>query len=106
MANIIGLAVTVIMVMPYVGNGLPSNSVADGNWKIGGSESSLNQSNESWDSEIDEMSFWNEALTQSDVTSIIRFIKCHCIAYTDATFPEKSNIIARYYGLVSKQVTH
>ena len=69
---------------------LPSDSIADGTWKIGQG----GYTPESWTGEIDEMSFWSEALTQADVTAL--YASTNGIAFTDATFPEKSNIIAHY----------
>ena len=70
---------------------LPSDSLADGNWKIG---QAVSYTPESWTGEIDEMSFWSEALTSSDVTAL--YASSSGIAFTDSTFPEKSNIIAHY----------
>ena len=70
--------------------GLPSDSLADGNWRIGQG----GYTPESWTSEIDEMSFWSEALTPTDVTAL--YASTSGIAFTDSTFPKKSNIIAHY----------
>ena len=64
---------------------LPSDSLADGNWKIGQG----GYTPESWTGDIDEMSFWNEALSSSDVTALYN-------SGSGTISPSTTNLIAHY----------